>query len=503
MITLRRTLRALLVAVLCLFLVLFINTFRLRSLQPAPGENVIITYDADTAVQRLVGLIQIPTVSSSVNPSQHSSENIEDSNHFDALIAYLHAQWPTVFSTLSTQTFSGHAQLLRWEGRDKELEPLLLLAHLDVVPASEQNWRQPPFSGAILDGEIWGRGTLDDKGSVAAILESVAALIQQGAQPERTLLIALGDDEEVGGYGAAAISRYLASENITPWMVLDEGGFVLSDSPLPVAAPVALVGISEKGYLSVKLTASAPGGHSSMPPRELAIFKLSHALERIHAHPFTATLDGPADKMFYWITTEMRWPERVLFSNTWLFQPLIISQLERSPGGNALLRTTQAPTLLSAGVKDNVLPESASAVINFRLHPHDSTENVITHLATVINDSSITLTPLNEATGIIRKASRIDHPAFNTLAQSIRTSFPDAYVAPYLMVGASDARHYRNLSDQVYRFAPLRLNNDSLSLLHGANERISKDSFYQAIQFYANLIFLSNATADVITPRAE
>ena len=240
-----------------------------------------------------------------------------------------------------------------------------------------------------------------------------------------------------------------------------------------------------------------------MPPRELAIFKLAHALERIHANPFTATLDGPADKMFYWITAEMRWPERVLFSNTWLFQPLIISQLERSPGGNALVRTTQAPTLLRAGIKDNVLPENATAVINFRLHPNDSADDVIRHLTSVINDSSIALKPLNDDQGLVRESSSIEHPAFNTLSQSIRTSFPDAYVAPYLMVGASDARHYRNLSDQVYRFAPLRLNNDSLTLLHGANERISEASFFDAIQFYANLIFLSNATDDAITPRVE
>ena len=461
---------------------LAVNTIRQPSLQPAPSNRANIAIDATQAAQRLSALLQLPTISDQA-----------DDAIFTTQTQLMQQQWPQVYQTLSLKIINQHSQLLSWQGTDPSLPPLLLLAHLDVVPAKQQEWQQPPFSGNIVDGEIWGRGAIDDKGSVAAILESVTALIDRRFQPQRTVLIAFGHDEETGGeQGAVAISQYLKTQKISPWMILDEGGFVLSNGPLPVTAPVALVGIAEKSYLSVRITASAPGGHASMPSKESAIFRLANALERIESSPFDASLDGPVSEMFSWLNAEMRWPEKLLFANHWLFSPLIIASLENSPGGNAMLRTSQAATMLNAGIKDNVLPEHASAVINLRLHPRDSGQQALTHLRKVIDDDAVTVEPLGNADVQSTAVSTVESNAFNVLATSIRSSFPDALVAPYLMVAASDSRHYTGLSNQVYRFLPVRLDNKELTRLHGRNERISLSVYQEAIQFYAKLITLSS-----------
>ena len=474
--------RILLTLVLLLVALLLVNTVRQSSRQPAASAPVTLAVDADAAAGRLAALLRIATISAG-----------DDSAALTAQAAAMKAQWRQVYSTLTLQTFNQHAQLLTWPGSDSQLAPLLLLAHLDVVPAAQQDWQHPPFSGAIIDGVIHGRGAIDDKGSAAAILEAVAALVDQGYQPRRTLLIGFGHDEEVGGHqGAVAISQYLASQQIHPWMVLDEGGFVMSGLPMPVKQPVALVGIAEKGYLSVRLTAHGSGGHSSMPPADTAVYRLAAALERLHQHPFAGGLRGPTNTMFDWLSADMRWPEKVLFANRWLFAPLIEKVLAASPGGNAMLRTTVAPTMLDAGIKDNVLPETASAVINLRLHPRDSSDAALAQLRHIIDDQQVDIERLDGIDDEASPPSDTDNAAFATLASSIRSRFPDALVAPCLMVAATDSRHYRALSDHIYRFLPFRLANSELKQLHGANEGVSVAHYHEAVSFYATLITRSS-----------
>ena len=480
------------VALSILLLVLAIQALRLTSQQPEPEDINRVTVKRDQAAARLANMLKIPTDSSK-----------DSAQHFRRQTALMRTAWPSVYQQLSLVQLNEHSQLLGWRGTEPTLRPLLLLAHLDTVPADQQSWQQQPYSGAQIDGDIWGRGALDDKGSVAAIMESVSLLLAQGYTPQRSIILAFGHDEEVGGErGAAAISQYLADAKVQPWMVLDEGGLVLHEAPFPIDQPLALVGTKEKGYLSVKITASTTGGHSSMPPKQTAIFTLAEVLQRIQAAPFPAAIDGPAEQMFDWLAADMRWPEKLLFANRWLFSPLIIYSLERSDGGNALIRTTIAPTMLSAGSKDNVLPETASVVINLRLHPRDSAEAALAHLHAAISDlddngSAITIEPLHDISGKRSSDSSLDNVAFDALTQSIRNNFPDALVAPYLMVATSDSRHYRSLSDRIYRFSPMRLHIDDLSRIHGRNERISVDSYVEAIQFYADLIRASgNSTAE-------
>lgn len=486
MLMLKQALRALLLLLAIVSLTLLINVMRVPNLQPAPGTSVALTVDANQVADRLAQLLRIRSISSA-----------PDQQPFHDLAAQMKALWPDVYRQLTLVHLNGHSQVLMWHGKNSALKPLLLLAHLDVVPATGQQWQHDAFSGAIIDGEIWGRGAIDNKGSVAAILEAVSALQASGFTPTRTVIIALGHDEEVGGFeGAKQIADWLHQSGVTPWLVLDEGGFVLSNSPLPIDKPVALIGVAEKGYLSVKLTAFGLSGHSSMPPKDLAVFALARALNRIEAAPFEMSTGGPTGATFDWLNSEMRWPEKLLFSNRWLFEPLIMRALSSTPSAAALLHTTQAPTMLDAGIKDNVLPETASATINFRVHPRDSGESILEHLRTVIDDPAIEIEALNRFDSNAQQASDWHSPAFQTLTEVVRTSFPDAHVAPYLMLGATDARYYRPLTDQVYRFLPFRLDNSELTRLHGRDERVAISSYVEAIGFYANLIARSSETVD-------
>ncbi len=467
-------------------LALAINVVRVPDLQPTVGIRAAIDVDTDAAAQRLANLLQIPTISS-----------VDDDAPFVQITDTLRQQWPELYRTLTPQVINAHSQVLIWQGRNSTLDPLLLMAHLDVVPAASQHWQQDPFGGEIIDGEIWGRGALDNKGSAAAILEAVTALLQNGYVPERTVMIAFGYDEETGGLqGARHVAAWFEREKIRPWLVLDEGGFVLGNSPLPLDAPVALLGVAEKGYLSVQVSAYAVSGHSSMPPNDLAIFRLARALTRIDDSPLPMSLEGPTGATFDWLNSEMRWPEKLLFANRWLFDRLIMSQLARSPSGAALLHTTQAPTLLNAGIKENVLPETATATINLRVHPRDTADSIVAHLNAVIDDPAVEVTALNEFSSEAQQASDWRAPAFQVLAEAVRSNFPDARITPYLVVGATDARYFRPLTDQVYRFLPFRLDNSELSRLHGRDERVRVTDYIDAIHFYATLIQRSSEVGD-------
>ena len=437
------------------------------------------------AAERLAQAIRIPTVSYP-DPAQ------VDPAAFAALRAHLEQSFPAVHQALTREVL-GDALLYTWVGRDPSLPPLLLAAHQDVVPVepgTEALWPHPPFSGAIADGAIWGRGALDDKMALMGLLESCEALLGQGFQPQRTVLLAFGADEERSGRaGAAQIAALLASRGVRPYLVLDEGLVVTHGIVPAVDRPVALVGVSEKGYLSVSLTARGDGGHSSMPPEHSAVGRLSQAIVNLEAHPMPAALTSPASDLFEAIAPYATFPERLFFKHTRLFGGILRRALEKKPSTNASLRTTTAATMFEGSPKDNVLPATATAVVNFRIHPRDSVEAVLAHVREVVDDPSIEIAPLD--TSIASEPSPLspsEGPAWELLKQSIQATFPEVVVAPSLMIGATDARYYTGLSPNVYRFAPLRMTSEDLKRLHGAAERITLDHYAEAISFYTHLI---------------
>ena len=306
------------------------------------------------AAERLAGAIRLRTIS----PEDPAAFN---ATPFRDLHAYLRASFPRLHTELQREVVGEHSLLFTWQGSDPRLRPMLLAGHLDVVPVedgTQNQWQQEPFSGLISDGFIWGRGAIDNKSTVIGTLEAVEMLLAEGVRPTRTVYLAFGHDEEVGGtHGAREIAALLKSRGVALDMVLDEGG-VISDGVLPgVAAPVALVGVAEKGFVTIELSTRVTGRHSSMPPRQSAVGILSAAIAKLENHQMPARMEGATEQLFETIGPEFPAVHRAVFANLWLTRPVVLRTLEKTPSTNAMVRTTTAPTIFRAGTKDNRAPE--------------------------------------------------------------------------------------------------------------------------------------------------
>jgi len=451
-----------------------------RQVQVAPAPSVPI--DAARAADGLAQAVRFKTVSNQ-DPAQF------DATQFNGLREFLERRFPRVHEALSRELVNDYSLLYTWKGSGGG-KPIILLAHLDVVPVepgTEANWIQPPFSGAIVDGHIWGRGTLDDKGSAMAILEAVEHLLAEGFQPDRTIYLAFGHDEEVSGRrGAAAMSARLRERGVDAEFVLDEGAIIEGLVP-GVSAPVASVSVGEKGYVSVELSTDGAGGHSSVPPEHTAIGTLSAAIERLERNQMPANVGAAIGKSFDYLGPEMPFAQRVVFANLWLFAPLVEREMAKVPQTNAAIRTTTAPTIFSGGVKENILPASARAVVNFRILPGDTVNAVVEHVQRTVADPRVAVRVLGEGSDP-SPMSDPEAPAFGRLARAIRATFPGTLVSPFLSLGATDARYYAQVSPNVYRFAPMRVRPDDLARIHGTNERIAVDDYAAMIRFYIELL---------------
>ena len=403
----------------------------------------------------------------------------------------LEKSFPRLHAALSREVVAGGSLLYRWPGSEPGAPPILLMGHLDVVPVepgTEGRWTHPPFAGVVDERFVWGRGAIDDKVSVLGICEAVEVLLRDGFAPRRTVYLAFGHDEEVGGAeGAGAIARLLAERGVRVAYSIDEGMGIVARGLVPaVRADVALIGLAEKGYLSVEVVAAASGGHSSTPPRETAVGRLARALARLEAAPQPEAIRGPVAAMFDRLAGESTFGMRLVLRNRWLFDPLIRAVLRREPAQAAMLHTTTAPTLLRAGVKDNVLPSEARAVVNFRILPGDSVEGVIAHARRALGDPGLELRVLDA-----REASPTADPSsesYRALARTIRQVFPGTVVAPTLVLGGTDSRHYAAVAEQSFRFVPLRLAPEDLKRVHGTDERIEIDAYLDVVRFFAQLL---------------
>ncbi len=463
--------------------VLALRTLGFASKQVPAERPAAPALDAAGAAQRLAAAVQFPTVSHQ-DPAQSASAA------FDGLHRYLGEAFPAVHSRLRREVIAEHSLLFTWPGNGPG-KPVLLVAHLDTVPiesGTESAWEHPPFSGAIADGFVWGRGTLDDKGSVLGILEAVEGLLQEGFVPARTVYLAFGHDEEVGGErGAVAMAALLGERGIALDYVLDEGGVIASGIVPRFARPVALVGMAEKGYVTVELTVQSPSGHSSMPPHHTAIGVLSAAVARLENQPVPGHLDAALRRTFEYLGPEMPFLERLVLANLWLFGPLLERVLSDVPALNAGMRTTTAVTMFQGGEKENQLPSAARAVVNLRVMPGDTVADVVAHVRRAVDDPQVavrTLASPSEPSAV----SPIEAPTFAVLQRTVREVFPDAVVAPSLVLGGTDARHYASLSPNVYRFVPYRLAADDLHRIHGTNERIAVENYGQIVWFYRQLL---------------
>lgn len=480
----KRIFAALAAGLAILLAVLVVRTVSTRSRQVTAEPAAPIAVDAEAAAKRLAGALAIESISHQ-DPKQFNGQA------FLALHAYLAERFPRVHQALRREVVNDYSLLYTWPGSG-DAPPILLLGHLDVVPvdpATADSWQQPPFGGVIADGFVWGRGAIDDKGSVLGILEAVELLLAAGYQPPRSVILAFGHDEEIlGEHGAKAMSALLAERGVAPALVLDEGGAILVDVFPGVAAPVASIGIAEKGYVSVELTVDGVGGHSSVPPTRTAVGQLSTAVDRLQKNLVPANFDAAIGRTFDYLGSEMSLPMRVVIANMWLFQPLVEWRMAQEPRTNAAIRTTTAPTMFHAGVKENQLPTTARAVVNFRILPGDTVETVVEHVRRTIDDPEVKVTVLGLADDP-SPVSDVDGPAFAYLARTVKATNPDVVVAPFLVLGATDARQYVRLAPKsVFRFAATRTHPDDIPRFHGLNERIGVDNYAGLIRFYAELL---------------
>lgn len=483
----KRFVQILLLAVVTMLVVMVVRTFRV----PAPAEpgqaSAPPPVDATLAAERLGEAVRFATVS-------YASGAPIDTVAFRGFHDFLARSFPLVHQTARRELIGGLSLLYTWRGADTTLAPVVLMGHMDVVPVPEPNlpeWTHPPFSGAVADGFVWGRGTLDDKTTVIAILESIEGLLAGGFIPPRTIYLSFGHDEEVGGrFGARVMVDELVRRGVKPAFVLDEGGFLASGVMPGTAGRSAIVGIAEKGYLSLRLRALAQGGHSSMPTNRTAVGALSRAIAALEANPFPSSLDGPTRGMLEAMAPYAPFSQRILLANLWITEPLVRRTLGKNPLGAALMRTTTSPTMLAAGIKDNVLPPEATAVVNFRIRPGETQQTVMAQVRRIIADSMILVEPTDSARTDPSPVSDIGSPAYQLIAATIRAMAPGEKlpVLPYLVMGGTDAKYWGPHSDKVFRFLAVPLGEGDVSRVHGVNERIAVADYAVAVGFFTTLI---------------
>jgi len=483
--------RGFFIVVTLVLLFIGIIVIRTATFRPAAGEAAsaelapVREVDVDLAASHLGEAVRIRTIA-------RTEGIVENPEAFLALHAFLEAAYPRVHASMSHEVVADYSLLFTLPGSDPSLPPILLLAHQDVVPVeagTEDDWEAPPFSGEIRDGYVYGRGSVDDKGYLVAVMEAMETLLRAGFEPRRTIMVAFGHDEEVLGSGAKAIARLLGERNIHLWFVLDEGMGIVLDSPL-TGKPAALIGIAEKGYMTVRVTATAEGGHSSMPLRETAAERLCRAILAIRDHPFPPHLeDGPIAGMLDAIIPSLGFVQRAVLCNRWAFGPLLRSRIGSTAAGNALLRTTIAPTELSGGTKENILPQEVHALVNLRLNPRDSVEGALEHLRRSVTGIDGIRIEIHGTPSEPSPVSSTTSDSYALLAACTRAHSPEgAPVAPMLVLGGTDSRHYAPIAENVYRFAPEWVVQSEYKRIHGTGERLSLENLGRMVRFFAQLI---------------
>jgi carboxypeptidase PM20D1 len=456
---------------------------------PAPASQAVtpaIPVDSRAVAQHLGAALRFKTIS--YGAGQHEAEKDQA---LAALRAWMVKTYPE-FNKVAKRELVGQSVVYTWPGKNAALKPILLMAHMDVVPVvpgTERSWAHAPFSGDVAGGYVWGRGAIDDKGSLVMILEAAERLANAGVTPERTIMFAFGQDEEVGGKaGNAQIAKTLAARGIHFFCVLDEGGAIVDEPFAGVEKPIAFVAVEEKGYLSLELVAHGEGGHSSRPTRDMAIVRLADAVLKVVNHPFASGLDSVQREQLAVIAPYVPLPQRLLLANLWLTEPIVDRFIALNPEGEARLHTTIAPTIIEGGVKDNVLPPEARATVNFRLHPRDTIASVIEHVRKAIDDPKVDVIALNETQEEASPVADTHGAAYQYLVSQIRDSFNGIPVAPDMTTGATDSRYYAGMADAVFRLDPFHFGPGDLSRVHGTNERLAIRDLAPAVGFYMRLI---------------
>ena len=469
-------------------LAMFLAVLVLRALgtprAPEPGRLEPSALDPFAGTEdKLAALVRLPTVS-------RFEEAQEEDVPFRSIPRELERLFPLLHARMRRDSVGSRGLLYEWPGRDATLPAVILTAHYDVVPPGEARWSRPPFSGQVADGFVWGRGSQDTKVTLTGILAAAERLLAEDFQPVRTVFISLGGDEEVGGSrGAAALAGVLRDRGVRASFLVDEGGIV-ADGMLAFAdRPLALVGVAEKGYMDVELEAVGAGGHASMPPRSTAAGTLSRAVARLESRPFPARLTDTVRSFLTGLSPYVPFGYRLLFRSPRLTAPALIKAFSAEPTTNALVRTTQAATMLSGSDKENVLPDRARAVINVRILPGETVAGVLARMAALAARDGVRVRPAHE--GLVVEPlpeSRTDHEGYRAVCAALEAAHPEAAVVPFLFSAGTDSKHYADLVQAIYRIAPIRQTSEDLKGVHGPDERISLENVRRCALFYYKLV---------------
>lgn len=432
---------------------------------------------------RLAEAIRFETIS-------HGDGRAPDAAAFDGFSAFLAARYPAAHRAMERENVGG-SLLYRWPGSSKgDRAPVAFIAHIDVVPVepgTEDQWTHPPFKGVAVDGFVWGRGAMDDKGHLIALMEAAERLAAAGFTPSRDIYFLFGHDEELGGHdGAGAIRRLLDARGVRFEWTLDEGSGLVAGVIPNAPRPMALISVAEKGSTTLKFTATAPGGHSSAPGKDTAVSLVARAVVAVNDNPYPLEINAEMAAFLRSVALQSRFAQRVVLANLWLTAPLVARSLGENPTTAAALRTTTAPTLIDGGVKVNVLPQTASAIVNYRIHPRDSVAEVKARAEALVDDPRITV----EALGGVEPSpvASTTSEGYRAIAEATKEVFGAVPIAPFLTLQGTDTRHYLGAADDNYRFTPFIYGPDDLKRIHGTDERIAVIDLVRSAAWYEALI---------------
>ncbi|UQN15438.1 M20/M25/M40 family metallo-hydrolase [Gulosibacter sp. ACHW.36C] len=430
--------------------------------------------------ERLSRMIQVPTVSAELDVRGHEP--------FEAFVSLLAELYPRIHASLELERITDFGLLYRWPGATPTADPVVLMAHYDVVPVDESDpWTHPPFEGHIEGGSVYGRGALDDKGPLVVLLDAVENLLADEFVPARDVYLSFGGNEETFGAAAQAIVEVFRERELTPWLVLDEGGAV-TDAPLPfVLGLAAMVGVGEKGVATVQLTARSDGGHASTPPPLTAVGRVSRAVSRLTPTTFTARVPAAITRMLGLFAARSTGVGRLLYRLLAAWPWLNARGFARLGGeAAALVRTTVAPTKITGGTAHNVLPSQAEAVVNLRLALGETVAGTVRRLQRRIADRSVAVEVLEGSDASPESPS--DGPQFALIAEAVRVSHPAAITVPYVTMAATDSRYFHQICPATYRFAPLLMNAEQRASIHGVDERVDIAELERGERFHRTLI---------------
>ena len=459
--------------------VIFVRALCFKPVADTPVPSVPVAVDKARITENMVEMIRCKTIS-------NRDEALVDRKEFEKFEKLLIDRYPAVAETASFQKIGKTGLLFHIKGKSDK-EPSVLMAHYDVVPVDQDGWEKDAFAGIVENDVIWGRGTIDTKGTLLGVMEATNTALQEGFVPENDLYLAFSGEEEVDGDSCRDIVSYFEQKGITPAFVLDEGGAVVQNVFPGVKESCAVVGITEKCGLSLDLTLLSSGGHASTPPPKTVLGKLSKAVCRLESHPFPCRLTPAAAGLFDALGRRSTFVYRLIFANLWCFMP-VLDLICRLSGGelNALIRTTVAVTRMQGSDAYNVLPPKGKVGLNLRLLSGDTVESAIARLKKVIKNDDITVSVVSALEP--STCSPTDSPAWEKICTAVAQTFDHTVVSPYLMTACSDSRHYCRITDKVYRFSPMRLSKEERKMVHGNNERIPVDTLVETVAFYTRLL---------------